>query len=138
MRWIGGGTLRPPANRSTARARDAFHRHRTPNIGDGSIAWVSTSSTVSTLRNRKMTSRGKLCCSASEMRTPLSVAAACSSKLNERQNRLRSASPHARLMRAPNGACTTSCMPPPSSKKRSATTVRSAGTAPRAAAPARM
>ena len=54
---------------------------------------------------------------------PLSVAAACSSKLNERQNRLRSARPHARLMRAPNGACSTSCMPPPSSKNRSATTV---------------
>ena len=51
-----------------------------------------------------MASSGKLCCSASEMTIPLSVAAACSSKLNERQNRLRSASPHARLIRAPNGA----------------------------------
>ena len=35
---------------------------------------------------------------------PLSVAAACSSKLNVRQKRLRSASPQARLMRAPKGA----------------------------------
>ena len=52
---------------------------------------------------------------------PLSVAAACSSKLNERQKRLRSANPHARLMRAPNGACRISCIPPPSSKNRSAT-----------------
>ena len=54
---------------------------------------------------------------------PLSVAAACSSKLNERQNRLRSARPHARLMRAPNGVCRISCIPPASSKKRSATIV---------------
>ena len=34
---------------------------------------------------------------------PLSVAAACSSKLNPRQKRLRSASPHALLIRPPNG-----------------------------------
>jgi hypothetical protein len=62
-------------------------------MGDGSIAWISTASTVSTLRNSKMTSSGKLCCSASEMTIPLSVAAACNSKLKERQNRFRSASP---------------------------------------------
>ena len=68
---------------------------------------------------------------------PLSVAAACSSKLKDRQKRLRSASPHALLMRAPKGECSTSCMPPPSSKKRSATTVLVDGNAPRAAAPAR-
>jgi hypothetical protein len=36
---------------------------------------------------------------------PLSVAAACSSTLKVRQNFLRSANPQARLMRAPNGAC---------------------------------
>ena len=40
------------------------------------------------------------------------LAAACSSTLNERQNFLRSASPHARLMRAPNGVCRINCMPP--------------------------
>ena len=33
-------------------------------------------------------------------------------------------------MRAPNGACRISCIPPPSSKKRSATIVRSVGTTP--------
>ena len=33
-------------------------------------------------------------------------------------------------MRPPNGACTTSCMPPLSSKKRSSTTRRCVGTAP--------
>ena len=54
---------------------------------------------------------------------PLSVAAACSSKLKVRQKRLRSASPQARLMREPKGAWMMSCMPPASSKKRSATTV---------------
>ena len=68
---------------------------------------------------------------------PLSVAAACSSRLNERQNFLRSARPHARLMRAPNGVCRISCIPPPSSKKRSATTCVSVGTAPSTALPAR-
>ena len=137
MRRIGGGTLRPPEKRSTASARDAFQRQRAPNIGAGSIACVSTSSTVSGCRKRKTTSSGKLCCSASEITMPLSVAAACSSTLKLRQKRLRSARPQARLMRAPSGACSTSCMPPPSSKKRSATSVRPDGTAPSAAAPAR-
>ena len=62
-----------------------------------------------------------------------SVAAACSSKLNERQKRLRSASPQARLMRLPNGEWMTSCMPPASSKKRSKMIVACVGSAPRAA-----
>ena len=62
-----------------------------------------------------------------------SVAAACSSKLNERQKRLRSASPQARLMRLPNGEWMTSCMPPASSKKRSKTIVCCVGSAPSAA-----
>ena len=68
----------------------------------------------------KTFSSGKLCCSPSERTMPSSVAAACSSKSKVTQKRLRSASPQARLMRPPNGACRTSCMPPPSSKKRSA------------------
>ena len=45
-------------------------------------------------------------------------------EIERRQKRLRSASPQARLMRAPNGAWITSCMPPASSKNRSATTRR--------------
>ena len=56
------------------------------------------------LQESKTISSGKECCSPSEIRMPLSVAAACSSKLNERQKRLRSARPQARLMRAPKGA----------------------------------
>ena len=56
-----------------------------------------------------------------------SVAAACSSKLNLRQKRLRSASPQARLIRLPNGEWMTSCMPPASSKKRSSTSVSCVG-----------
>ncbi len=71
--------------------------------------------------------------SPSESTIASSVAAACSSKLNLRQKRLRSARPHARLMRLPNGACMTSCMPPDSSKKRSSTSVRCVGSAPSAA-----
>ena len=62
---------------------------------------------------------------------PSSVAAACSSKLKPWQNFLRSARPQARLMRLPNGACSTSCMPPDSSKKRSSATVSVVGTVPR-------
>ena len=48
------------------------------------------------------------------------MAAACNSKLKLRQKRLRSASPQALLMRPPKGAWMISCIPPPSSKKRSA------------------
>ena len=59
-----------------------------------------------------------------------SVAAACSSKLNERQKRLRSARPQARLMRLPKGEWMTSCMPPASSKKRSKTIVSLRGQRP--------
>ena len=64
---------------------------------------------------------GKLCCGPSESTTPLSSALACSSKSKLRQNRLRSARPQARLIRAPSGAWITSCMPPDSSKNRSKT-----------------
>src|SRR5438045_651376 len=62
-----------------------------------------------------------------------SVAAACSSKLNFRQKRLRSARPHARLIRLPKGEWITSCMPPASSKKRSSTIVSCVGSVPKAA-----
>ena len=64
-----------------------------------------------------------------------SLAAACSSKLNVRQNFLRSASPSERLTRPPNGECTTSCMPPVSSKKRSNTMRSWVGIAPSTARP---
>src|SRR5271165_574981 len=66
---------------------------------------------------------------------PLSVAAACNSKLNPRQNLLRSESPQALLILPPNGAWITNCIPPPSSKNRSAITVVCVGTAPRTARP---
>src|SRR5579871_6159146 len=69
---------------------------------------------------------------------PLSVAAACNSKLNPRQKRLRSARPQALLMRPPKGACKMSCIPPPSSKNRSAIIVDFVGTLPRTARPATM
>src|SRR6202140_1942961 len=69
------------------------------------------------------------------MFSPLSVAAACNSKLNPTQNRLRSDSPQALLIRPPNGAWTTNCMPPPSSKNLSAITVVCVGTAPSTARP---
>ncbi len=84
-------------------------------------------------RKSKMVSSGKLFCGPSESRIPSSVAAACSSKSKVRQKRLRSARPKARFCRAPKGAWTMSCIPPASSKNRSAISVRCVGSAPSAA-----
>ena len=125
MRWIGGGTLRAAAEAQNRRARaQAFQRQRAPNIGRGEQGLrQNILDRVGASGIRRPVSSGKACCSPSEMTMPLSVAAACSSKLKVRQKRLRRASPQARLMRAPKGAWRTSCMPPDSSKKRSATTV---------------
>ena len=67
-----------------------------------------------------------------------SLAAACSSNPKPLQNRLRNARPKARLIRPPNGACTTSCIPPLSSKKRSMMMRRSVGTAPSTRLPVAM
>ena len=65
-----------------------------------------------------------------------SSAEACSSKLNWRQKRLRSARPQARLMREPKVEWITRWVSPTSSKKRSNTTVSSVGSVPSAAWPA--
>src|SRR5437016_4763038 len=130
-----GGTFFPPRKRSKASARPASQRHRVVKRGDVSTACSRTERAEFGCRKWKTSASGKLCCSLSEMFSPLSVAAACSSKLNERQNRLRSARPHALLIRPPNGAWITSCMPPLSSKKRSAITVVCVGTAPKIARP---
>src|SRR5262249_33951126 len=69
-------------------------------------------------------------CVPREITIASSVVAACSSKLNERQNRFRNAKPQARLIRLPKGAYKTSCIPPDSSKKRSSTSVCCDGIAP--------
>ncbi len=136
MRMICSGVFFPARERSTASDRVAFQRQRTWNMGARSAAWVSASSTVAGETKSKTLSSGKLCCGPSESRIASSLAAACSSKSNVRQNFLRSASPKARLRRAPKGACTTSCMPPASSKNRSAISVCCVGSAPSAALPA--
>ena len=129
---MGIGTRLPPEWRNKARARLAFQRQRLVKNGDGgtSMACTTTSSTVLLFRKENTLSSGKLCVSPREMTMPSSVAAACSSKSNVTQNRLRSARPQARLMAAPKGACMISCIPPASSKKRSATTVVVDGKAP--------
>lgn len=103
MRWIGGGLRRPPRQRSTTSDRLRFQRHRLWNIGDGgdSTACWRTSRTVRELRKRGTSARGKLWCGPSDSTTASSLAAACSSKSNDTQNRLRSASPSARLTRPP-------------------------------------
>ena len=62
-----------------------------------------------------------------------SSAAACSSKLNWRQKRLRSARPQARFRREPKGEWMTRCVSPTSSKKRSKISVRRVGSTPSAA-----
>ena len=78
----------------------------------------------------------ELCCGPRDSKIASSLAAACSSKSKVTQNRLRSASPRARLSRAPNGACPTSCIPPLSSKNRSSTMVSMSGSTPSWASPA--
>ena len=98
--------------RSSASARVAFQRQRLPNIGATSAACTRSSRNACERTMPKTLSSGKLCCSPSDRTMPSSVAAACSSKSKLTQKRLRSARPKARLMRPPNGACRTSCMPP--------------------------
>ena len=133
IRRIGAGTFRPPVRRSSARPRVAFHRQRLPNIGEGSTAWIRVSRSVWGRRKANTESSGKLCCSPSDSTTPSSVAVACSSKSKFTQKRFRRERPQARLTRPPNGVWRTSCMPPASSKNRSATTVSTVGTTPRTA-----
>ena len=134
MRWIGGGTRLPPRWRSSTSERPAFQRQRTAQAGASRSACASVSRAFPGVRKPATASSGKLCCAPSESTTASSLAAAWSSKSKLRQKRLRSASPSARLMRPPNGACTTSCMPPDSSKKRSKTTSCWVGTTPSASA----
>ena len=101
------------ARRSTASARRTSALRASP-----APARRAPSSSAGSARRRRDRSCG---CVDSDSTIASSVAAACSSKLNLRQKRLRSARPHARLMRLPNGEWMTSCMPPLSSKKRSST-----------------
>src|SRR6266403_5689124 len=131
-----GGTFLPPRKRRSASERPASQRQRVVKSGEGRTACSRTERTELGWRKWKTSPRGKLCCSLKEIFKPLSVAAACSSKLKERQKRLRSASPQALLMRAPKGAWMINCMPPLSSKKRSAMTVFCVGMVPRIARPA--
>ena len=133
MRCSGVGTRRPPLKRGRASERLAFHLQRLANIGAARVACSRASCKLEARTSPKASDTGKLCCSPSESTNPSSVAAACSSKSNVTQKRLRMARPQARLMRPPNGACTTNCMPPASSKKRSAITVCWEGTSPKAA-----
>src|SRR6266446_9918137 len=85
-----------------------------------------------------MVSKGKLWVGPSESTIESSVAAACNSKLNLRQKRLRKARPQARFRRLPNGECKTSCMLPLSSKNLSSTRLSCDGITPSTAfAPAR-
>src|SRR5581483_12363266 len=97
----GGGLRRPPLQRSTTSARLRFHRQRLVNIGDGGdrTACSSTPRTVLEFKKRTTSASGKLWCGPSDRTTASSPAAACNSKSNETQNRLRSARPSARLIR---------------------------------------
>src|SRR5215813_12816333 len=130
IRCNGAAIFAPPRKRGTAKERVAFQRHRIVNIGASNKACTSKSRTVLEFRYRNTSSSGNECCVPSEITIASSVAAACSSKLNERQKRFRNAKPQARLIRLPKGACKTSCIPPDSSKKRSSTSVCCEGIAP--------
>ena len=127
---MAGGFFRPPRIRSTVSDVFRFHRQRDWKSGAVSTACRTTCSTDAEARNLGTRSSGKLCCGPRDSRIASSLADASSSKSNVTQNRLRSASPNARLSRAPNGACPTSCMPPASSKKRSRMIVSIVGSAP--------
>src|SRR5579875_329671 len=130
-RWIG---RRWPARaRGTTSARFRFQRQRAWSIGCRRTACTSTDRAVLLETMEGTSLRGKLCWGPSESTTVSSSAAACSSKSNVTQNRLRSASPSARFTRPPKVECTTSCMPSASSKKRSTTRRRWVGSVPRAA-----
>ena len=122
--------------RSKTNARLTFQRQRVINIGAWSTAGSKTSRSVWLCRNPNTESSGKLCFSPSEITIPLSVAAACSSKSKVTQNRFLKARPQARLIRPPKGVCKTNCIPPLSSKNRSATIVCCVGTVPSTALPA--
>src|SRR5258706_11966431 len=133
MRESCGATFLPPRKRGSASDMPVTQRQRVVNIGASSKAWISRGLTVFELRYRDTSASSKLCAVVSDKTILSSVAAACSSKLNLRQNRLRSARPQARLIRLPNGEWMTSCMPPASSKKRSKTIVSWVGKVPSAA-----
>ena len=78
-----------------------FQRQRAASIGRGSTAWVNTSRTVARLTIFITESSAKEWCGPSAMVTESSSAAAWSSKSKVTQKRFRSASPSARLRRAP-------------------------------------
>ena len=136
IRWMGSGVRRPPRNRSTPSERLRFHRHREANIGDTSTACDSTVGAVVERSSLAASPTGKLCWGPRESTTASSEAAAWSSKSKVAQKRFRRARPKARLTRPPNGAWTTSWVPPASSKNRSNTRSRWVGSTPRAARPA--
>src|SRR5215831_15346787 len=99
-----GGTFFPPRNLNSASDRPASHRQRAVKNGDANTACANTVRAELGCKKRNTSASGKLCCSLNEIFSPLSVAAACSSKLNDLQNRFLNASPHALLIRPPNGA----------------------------------
>src|SRR6184192_360125 len=103
MRCSGAAIFAPPRNRGTASERVAFQRQRIVNIGASSKAWTRRLRTVLEFRYRNTSSSGNECCVPSESTIASSVAALCNSKLNERQNRFRNASPQAQFNRAQKG-----------------------------------
>jgi hypothetical protein len=104
MRWIGGGLRRPPRKRSTASERPRFQRQRAREHRREQHRLLERFAQPSARNSDFAISSGKLCCGPSESTNASSLAAACSSKSNARQIRLRATSPSARLIRPPNGA----------------------------------
>ena len=135
MRWIGGGLRRPPWKRSTSRDRLRFQRQRAWNIGDGEQDRV-----LQHVAHRLGEVAGHLVereAVVGPERQDDGVVGGRRLELEvERDAELlaqRQAEPP--VDPAAEGECTTSCMPPVSSKKRSTTRSVPVGMTPSTARP---
>ena len=124
MRWSGIGTFRPPSKRSSASARVAFQRQRVPNIGAASAACARSSRSVVAPHHREHAVEREAVLLAEREDDAVVGRRRLQLEVEADAEALAQREAEARLMRPPNGACRTSCMPPASSKKRSATTRR--------------
>ena len=125
----------PPASRpgrlGTASARVAFQRQRVGEerrVEDGlldGVLEVPRGDVAERLRQREGVLRAQR---EQDSRRRRRRPAARSRR--RRRSACAARAPRRGLMRWPNGACTTSCIPPDSSKKRSKTTSSSVGTSP--------
>ena len=100
MRWICGGTFLPPWKAQQGQRAPASQRQRVVKTAKPARPARALACTEFGMQESEKRRRAESCAvRPARCSMPLSVAAACNSKLNERQKRLRSASPQALLMR---------------------------------------